>query len=77
MPRLPFLGHLALIHEHYFRGDLARKPQLMGDDDRGAPADRQVADDVKRLAGQMMFGCIMSERTIATRCCWPPERCAG
>ncbi len=23
------------------------------------------------------FGCIASARAIATRCCWPPESCAG
>ena len=25
----------------------------------------------------MIFGCIASARAMATRCCWPPESCAG
>ena len=25
----------------------------------------------------MTFGSIASARAIATRCCWPPESCAG
>ena len=23
------------------------------------------------------FGCIASARAMATRCCWPPDSCAG
>ena len=26
---------------------------------------------------RMSFGSIASDRAIATRCCWPPESCAG
>ena len=25
----------------------------------------------------MTFGCMASARAMATRCCWPPESCAG
>jgi hypothetical protein len=25
----------------------------------------------------MILGCMASARAIATRCCWPPDSCAG
>src|ERR1700720_3799583 len=42
----------AFGHYDDFAGDVAGKPHLVGDDDRGAVATRRVADDGQHLVGK-------------------------
>ena len=69
--------------------DLAGKPISWVTTTIVMPAAARSPHDVEDLAHQLgvqrarglveehHFGSIASARAIATRCCWPPESCAG
>jgi twitching motility protein PilT len=87
--RRALLDHDAVVHEHDPVGDLAGEAHLVGDHHHRHALLGEVAHDGEHLADQLgvegggglveqhHVGSIDSARAIATRCCCPPERCAG
>ena len=52
---------------------LAMQPELMLFDEATSSGSSALVTSSKSISS----GCIASARTIATRCCWPPERRSG
>ena len=89
-PGGPGLDDDAVVHEHDVVRDLAREAHLVRDDDHRHPvAGESLASPSSTSptssgssaevgsSNSISFGSIASARAIATRCCWPPESCAG
>src|SRR5258706_2132747 len=87
--RRPLLDDAATIHEDDALGNLAGKPELVGDDDhvmRLSAKSRITASTSPTSSGSsaevgssnsISFGFMARARAMATRCCWPPESSAG
>ena len=85
----PLLEDPALVEEADPARDVAGEAHLVGGDDHRHAARGELADHVSTSAtssgssalvtssSSSRSGCIASARTIATRCCWPPESRSG
>lgn len=83
------LDDMAIFHIHHPAGRLARHFNFVGDDDLGDAGFSQLANDADDLGSDFRSsaavgssnsrtcGSIISARAIATRCCWPPDKCSG
>ena len=87
--RRALLDDDAAIDEQHPIGDITSEPHFVGDHDHGhavvgelAHHRKHVADQFGierrgRLVEQDRLRLTASARAMATRCCWPPESCAG
>ena len=84
------LDDMAIFHIHHPAGRLARHFNFVGDDNLGNAGFSQLADDADdlsrdfrverrgRLIEQQNLRLVfISARAMATRCCWPPDKCSG
>jgi hypothetical protein len=85
---IPLFNDVTIFHIHHAAGRFARHFHFVGDDNLRNTGFSQLAnaDDLSgdfrvercgRFIKQQDLGSIISARAMATRCCWPPERCSG
>lgn len=83
------LDDMAIFHIHHPAGRLARHFNFVGDDNLVMPvsaSSRMMLTIWAVISGSSAAvgssnsrtcGSIISARAIATRCCWPPDKCSG
>ncbi len=83
------LDDMAIFHIHHPAGRLARHFNFVGDDNRVMPvsaSSRMMLTIWAVISGSSAAvgssnsrtcGSIISARAMATRCCWPPDKCSG